>query len=122
MINQGFPNKTTSNILYRENRLLHIVFPSGERPTAGNCQDTMGNTRKFEAVFRSGIFRIFQVNSDNFLYFPAGSVRKSSEKFPAGILLPYSSDFRCFPAGFCGRNHRPGKQVRYIFPNQLKEK
>ncbi len=30
----------------------------------------------------------------------AGIHRKKSEKFPAGILLPCSIDFWCFPAGY----------------------
>ncbi len=79
-----------------------------------------------EAVFRPENFRIF---SDNFRLVPAGKHRKStgihrkkSRRFPVGILLPCSSDFRCFPAGSGdfpasslqdpggsgGRNHRPG--------------
>jgi hypothetical protein len=40
---------------------------------------------------------------------PAGTHRKKSRQFPAGILLPCSSDFRCFPAGSGDRNLRPGQ-------------
>ncbi len=56
-----------------------------------------------EAVFRPENFRIF---SDDFRPVPAGKRRKltgihrkKSGQFPVGILLPCSSDFRCFPAG-----------------------
>jgi len=59
-------------------------------------------------------------SSDFFQCFPPGCFRKAQEstwkikiKIPAGILIPCSSYFRCFPAGYGGRNHRP----RYLlFP------
>jgi hypothetical protein len=43
-----------------------------------------------------------EVRAD-FLLFPSGIGHESLEKsgnFPAEILLPCSSDFRCFPAGY----------------------
>jgi len=58
-----------------------LSFP-GERRTAGNSRDATENTRKLEAVFRSGISRIF------------------SGDFPASFLED--------PARSCGRNDRPG--------------
>ena len=91
-----------------------------KRPVPWNSGDFV------EAVFRPEIFRIF---SDDFRSVPAGKHRKlagihrkKSGQFPAGILLPCSSDFRCFPAGYGGfpasflqdpagsggRNLRPG--------------
>ncbi len=94
--------------------------PARKRPVLGNYVDFV------EAVFRPEIFRIF---SNDFRSVPVGKHRrlvgihrKKSENFLVGILLPCSSDFRCFPAG-CGdfpssflknpagsggRNHRPG--------------
>ncbi len=72
-----------------------IVFP-GEWRTAWNGRFATENTRKLEAVFRSGIF---PVDADNFQCFPRGSFRKSSEKIRAGILLPCSRYLPCFPAG-----------------------
>jgi hypothetical protein len=48
-------------------------------------QENTGNRWNMEAVFRPGIVWIF---SGGFLCFPAGTGQKSSEKFPAGILLP----------------------------------
>jgi hypothetical protein len=66
-------------------------------------QENAGNRRNMEAVFRPEIVRIFSGRllriSCAFLQELAGNDRKKSEKFPAGILLPCSSDFRCFPAG-----------------------
>ena len=77
----------------------------------------------------TGNFRIF---SDDFRPVPAGKHRKLTgihrkkiRKFPVGILLPCSGDFRCFPAGSGdfpasflqdpagsgGRNLRPGVYV-----------
>jgi hypothetical protein len=56
-----------------------------------------------EAVLRPESLRIFPVNSEIFLRFPAGNDRKSLEniqKLPAGILLPRSIDFQSFPAGY----------------------
>jgi hypothetical protein len=48
----------------------------------------------------------FSLFSDDFRPIPVGKHRKltgihrkKSEQFPVGILLPCSSDFRCFPAG-----------------------
>jgi len=85
-----------------------------------------------EAVFRPEIFRIF---SDDYRAVPVGKCRKltgihrkKSGQFPAGILLPRSSDFRCFPAGYGdfpasflqvparsgGQNVRPGKRNEVI--------
>ncbi len=56
-----------------------------------------------EAVFQPENFRIF---SGDLLAFPGGkngklarNQWKKSEDFPAGILLPCSVDFQCFPAG-----------------------
>ena len=56
-----------------------------------------------EAVFRAEIFGFY---SRKFRSVPAGNHRKLAgihrkkiRKFPLGILLPCSSDFRCFPAG-----------------------
>ncbi len=46
----------------------------GERRTAGNGRDATENTRKLEAVFRSGSCQIFfSLDSNNFPCFPAGS-------------------------------------------------
>jgi hypothetical protein len=41
----------------------------------------------------------FQSISCAFRQESIGNHREKSEKFPAGILLPSSSYFRCFPAG-----------------------
>jgi hypothetical protein len=56
-----------------------------------------------EAVFLPENFRIFP---NDFRPFPAGKHRKlrgihrkKYGNFPVGILLPSSSDFRCFPGG-----------------------
>ncbi len=72
--------------------------PAWKRSVPGNSGDFV------EAVFRPEIFRIF---SNDFRSVPvrkhrnlAGIYRKKSENFPAGILLPCCSDFRCFPAGY----------------------
>jgi hypothetical protein len=46
-------------------QLYHKCRHPGERRTAGNGRDATENTRKLEAVFRSGIFRIFSVDSKN---------------------------------------------------------
>ena len=76
-------------------------------------QESTGNHQNVEAVFPPEIFWIF---FDDFQPVPAekhgkfiGIHRKKSKKFPVGILLPRSGDFRCFPAGsgdfpasFCG--------------------
>ncbi len=94
--------------------------PVRKLPVPGNSGDFVA------AVFRPENFRIF---SDDFRSVPAekhrkltGIHRKKSGRFPVGILLPCSSDFQCFPAGFGdfpasflqdpggsgGRNRRPG--------------
>ncbi len=80
--------------------------PARKPPVPNNSGDFV------EAVFRPEIFRIF---SDDFRPVPAGKHRKltgihrkKSGQIPVGILLPCSSDFRCFPAGSGGRNHRSG--------------
>jgi hypothetical protein len=56
-----------------------------------------------EAVLRPEICWIFsgrfQLISCAFLQEPVRKHRKEFENFPVGILLPLSSDFRCFPAG-----------------------
>jgi hypothetical protein len=70
----------------------------GERSRTGNGRDATENTRKLEAVFRSGIFRIV---FGGFRQNPSGNHRKKSGKFQAGILLPYSRYFLRFPAGSC---------------------
>ncbi len=94
--------------------------PAWKRPVPGNSGDFV------EAVFRPEIFRIFP---GDFRPVLAGKHRKltgidwkKSGQFWVGILLPCSSDFRCFPAGSGdfpasflqdlagsgGRNHRTG--------------
>ena len=82
--------------------LRQFTYP-GERRTEGNGRDATENTRKLEAVFRSGISRIF---SGGFQQLPvlSGRIRpeiigKKYGKFQAGILLPCSRYFPCFPAG-----------------------
>jgi hypothetical protein len=49
--------------------------------------------------------------SDDFLMENRGSSQESTgkkpEQYPTGILFPYSSNFRCFPAGFGRGNLRP---------------
>ncbi len=74
--------------------------PVRKLPVPGNSVDFV------EAVFRLENFRIF---SDDFRLVPArkhrkltGIHRKKYGQFPAGVLLPRSSDFRCFPAGSRG--------------------
>jgi hypothetical protein len=56
-----------------------------------------------EAVFRPEICWTFSGGfwsiSWAFRQELVGNHRKKSEKFPVGILLPRSGDFRCFPAG-----------------------
>ena len=94
--------------------------PAWKRPVPGDSGDFV------EAVFRSENFRTF---SGDIQPVPAGKYRKLAgirRKNPAvfltGILLPRSSDFRCFPGGYGdypasflqypagsgGRNVRPG--------------
>ncbi len=78
--------------------------PTGKmRESHRILQENAGNRWNMEAVFRPEIVRIFSGRllpiSCAFLQELAGNDRKKSEKFPAGILLPCSSDFRCFPAG-----------------------
>jgi hypothetical protein len=76
------------------------------RKEAGMSPDPAGKPWKspeVEAVFRPEIYWIFSGGflsiSCAFRQEPVGNHRKKSEKFPVGILLPRSSDFRCFPAG-----------------------
>jgi hypothetical protein len=97
-----------------------VEQPARKVPVPSNSGDFV------EAVFQTENFRIF---SDDFRSVPIGKHRKligihrkKSGQFPVGILLPCSSDFRCFPAGSGdfpesflqnlvgsgGRNHRPG--------------
>jgi hypothetical protein len=71
--------------------------PVWKLPVPGNSGDFV------EAVFRPKNFRIF---SDDFRPVPSGKDRnltgihrKKFGQFPVGILLPCSSDFRCFPTG-----------------------
>jgi hypothetical protein len=65
-------------------------------------QENTGNQWNMEAVFTPEIVLIFFVGflptSGAFWQEPAGNLRKTSAKFPAGILLPCFTDFRCFPA------------------------
>ncbi|CAF1388913.1 unnamed protein product [Rotaria magnacalcarata] len=72
--------------------------PAWKRPVPGSSVDFV------EAVFRLENFRIF---SGDFRSIPAekhrnltGIRRKSSIGFLTGILLPCSSVFPCFPAGY----------------------
>jgi len=52
-------------------------------------KENIGNRWNMEAVFRPETVRIFfRWIPANFLCFPAGTGRKKSEKFSAGILLP----------------------------------
>ncbi len=88
------------------------VLPKSKIPASGSHKkdaekspDPAEKHRKsleLEAVFRPEIVRIFSggflSNSCVFRQELAGNHRKKSEKFQAGILLPCSSDFRCFPA------------------------
>jgi len=54
-----------------------------------------GRHWKLSGFFSSGFLRNFCA----FHQEPAGNHRKQSGKFPAEMLLPYSRDFRYFPAG-----------------------
>jgi hypothetical protein len=91
----------------------------------GKRPDPMDFWRILEAVFQPELFGIFpddfrQVTTAKHRQL-TGIHRKKSQKVPAGILLPFPRDFRCFPvgygdfpayflqnpAGFGGRNHRP---------------
>jgi hypothetical protein len=76
------------------------------RKGAGKTPSPAGKHRIYpevEAVFMREICWNFsggfQSISCAFRQEPAGNHRKKAEKFPTGILLPRSSDFRCFPAG-----------------------
>ncbi len=88
-------------------RRLRPLDPAGScRKEAETSPDPAGKPRKspeVEAVFRPEICWIFSGGflsiSCAFRQEPAGNHRKKSEKFPVEILLPRSSDFRCFPAG-----------------------
>jgi len=71
----------------------------GEWRTAGNGRFSTENIRKLEAVFRSGISRIF---SCGFRQLPVFSERILPEiigKIQTEILLPCSRYFPCFPEG-----------------------
>jgi hypothetical protein len=79
---------------------------------AGKQPDPMDFRRISEAVFQPELSRIF---SDDFRLVPTGKYRqlagihrRKSEKLSVGILLPFPKDFRWFPAGYGGRNLRPG--------------
>jgi hypothetical protein len=79
---------------------------------AGKRPDPMDSRRILEAVFQTELSRMF---FDDFRPVPTGKYRqlagihrKKSEKLPVEILLPFPKDFRCFPAGYGGRNLRPG--------------
>jgi hypothetical protein len=66
-------------------------------------QEGFGNQRKTEAVFQRENFRNFSndfrlVSTGNYRKL-TGIHRKKSKKFPTGVLLPYSGDFRYFPVG-----------------------
>jgi hypothetical protein len=88
-------------------RRLRPLDPAGScRKEAGTSPDPAEKPRKspeVEAVFRPEIYWIFSGEflsiSCAFRQEPVGNHRKKSDKFPVGILLPRSSDFRCFPAG-----------------------
>ncbi len=84
---------------WRKNQWIHprSNSPARKRPVLGDPSDFFGSSIPI------GNFRIF---SDDFRPVPAGKhrkltgiCRKKSGRFLIGILLPYSSDFQCFPAG-----------------------
>jgi len=52
-------------------------------------------------------FGNFRITSSTFLSEMGGGHRKIFKIFQSGILLPYSIEFQCFPAGSGRRNHRP---------------
>jgi hypothetical protein len=59
MINQGFPNRTTSNILYCENRLLQIAFSQVydlRKKTARIKWEILGSSKQYPGREFSGFF------------------------------------------------------------------
>jgi hypothetical protein len=83
----------------------HIKLPRSNKP-AGKLPVPGKYGHFVEAVYLPEIFWIF---SDDFWPVPTGKHwkltgihRKKSGQFLAEILLPCSSDFRCFPAGSRG--------------------
>jgi hypothetical protein len=85
----------------------HWIFRSfqppilGERRTAGNSRDATENSRKLEAVFRSGIFRIF---SGGFQQLPVFSCKIRPEIIGKIREIPdrnAASMFQVFPVFSC---------------------
>ena len=92
--------KSLINVNWRSMNESYVLMNPDRRVQVGSGRKTPGNHRNVEAVFSSEKFRNFfrriPVLSDRNL---PEVIRKMSEKFPAGILLPRSVDFWCFPAG-----------------------
>ena len=100
-----------------DERYIESFYPKTIISITGCCRNRQGEGREIASSRRKTLkingkrkqysnrklFRIFS------RWFPAvscrneqeliGTLRKKSEKFPTGILLPRSVDFRCFPAG-----------------------
>ncbi len=105
------PRPTYSRKLQISQRSSLVNFPQVNdvrQETAWMQREILGSWKQYSGREFRGFF---PVDSNNFQCFPAGSVRKSSEKksgkFPTGILLPCSKYFPSFPAGsgdFPGRS------------------
>ncbi len=81
---------------------------SGRPIRSGNCRLRVIPVILWKQYSGREFFGFFPMISGQFLPESTGIHRKKSRQFPAGILLPYSSDFRYFLVGSGGRNHRPG--------------
>ncbi len=104
--------------------IIYYLF-SGRTVRPGNGRSRIILVILWKQYSDRKFFGFFPMISDRFLRESTGNWQESTEKnlqFPVGILLPRSSDFRCFPAGyvdfpasflhnpagFGGRNLRPG--------------
>ena len=94
--------KKNHNTNYMSRTKRHSLIPRSNS-AAWFPQESTRNRWNVEAVFQAEIFGFFP---DKFQSVPVekhkeltGSRRKKIRKFPFGILLSCSSDFRCFSAG-----------------------